>query len=74
MNGREGDAWQGEVCAWQRGHAWLGGCMAGGHVWWGGACVAGETATAANGTHPTKMHSCYINCLNTFLFRWQEPG
>ena len=25
----------------------------------GGACVAGETATAADGTHPTGMHSCY---------------
>ena len=23
----------------------------------GGACVAGETATAAGGTHPTGMHS-----------------
>ena len=22
------------------------------------ACVAGETATAAGGTHPTGMHSC----------------
>ena len=39
----------------------------GGHVWWGvcmaewcirGACVAGEMATAADGTHPTGMHSC----------------
>ena len=28
--------------------------MAGG----GKACVAGETATAADGTHPTGMHSC----------------
>ena len=40
-------------------HAWQEG-----HVWWGlfaveGACVAGETATAADGTHPTRMHSCY---------------
>ena len=24
----------------------------------GGACVAGETATAADGTHPAGMHSC----------------
>ena len=24
----------------------------------GGGCVAGETATAADGTHPTGMHSC----------------
>ena len=28
-------------------------------VW--GACVAGETVTAADGTHPTGMHSCYNN-------------
>ena len=35
------------------GHAWWGG-----HAWLGGACVAGETATAADGTHPTGMHSC----------------
>ena len=43
--------------AWQRGCVWgvHGGVMCGrGH-----ACVAGETATAANGTHPTGMHSCY---------------
>ena len=24
-----------------------------------GACIAGETATAADGTHPTGMHSCF---------------
>ena len=34
----------------------------GGHAWWGvcmkGACMAGETVTAADGTHPTAMHSC----------------
>ena len=51
-----------------------GACMAGGHVWWGiclaggtcvarkvcmvGACMAGEMATAADGTHPTGIHSC----------------
>ena len=23
------------------------------------ACMAGETATAADGTHPTGMHSCF---------------
>ena len=27
---------------------------------WQGACVAGETATAAYGTHPTGMHFCEI--------------
>ena len=37
--------------------------MMGGAVWWGrhawqGACVAGETATAADGTYPAGMHSC----------------
>ena len=26
----------------------------------GGACMAGETATAADGTHPTGMHSCFL--------------
>ena len=25
-----------------------------------GACVAGETATAADDTHPTGMHFCYV--------------
>ena len=43
--------------AWQGGHAWQG-C-----AWQGAcvvirACVAGETATAAGGTHPTGMYSC----------------
>ena len=42
-----------------------GTCMAGGHVWQGGMCgvaggaiMAGEMATATDGTHPTGMHSC----------------
>ena len=39
-----------------------GACMAGGHVWWGmqgrRACMAGETATTVDGTHPTGEHSC----------------
>ena len=51
-----GHAWQGDKHG--RGHAWQGG-----HVWWGlcmvGVGVAGETATAADGTHPTGMHSCF---------------
>ena len=36
---------------------------------WGGACVAGETVTAADGTHPTGMHSCYrrLRLLAVFL-------
>ena len=55
------------------GHAWQGGVHGGGHVWQGGVCgkgacimgglaggvcVAGETATAADGRNPTGMHSC----------------
>ena len=59
MHGRKG------VCG--RGHAWQGGmggrgaCVAGGawqgggHAWQRGACMAGETATAADGTHPAGM-------------------
>ena len=40
-----------------------GACMAGGACVVGGGmcgrgCMAGETATAADGTHPTGMHSC----------------
>ena len=43
-----------------------GACMVGGHAWrgcvcGGGVCVAGETATAADGTHPTGMHSCVLS-------------
>ena len=32
-------------------------CMAG-ECAWKGACMAGQTATAVDGTHPTGMHSC----------------
>ena len=34
----------------------------GGHVWQG-VYMAGETATAADGTHPTGMHSCFYGFL-----------
>ena len=40
-------------------HVWQGVCMAVGVCGGEGACVAGETATAVDGTHPTGMHSCY---------------
>ena len=51
-------------------HVWQGGMHAGGCLWQGvcvagGACMAGETATAAGGTHPTGMHSCYIKIFVT---------
>ena len=49
------------------GHAWQGECMAGVYMVWG-MCGRGmrgremrmavETATAADGTHSTGMHSC----------------
>ena len=32
----------------------------GGHAWRRGACVAGEMATAADGMHPSGMHSCIL--------------
>ena len=48
----------GAMCG--RGHA----CEGGGYAWQGamcgrGMCMARETATAADGTQPTGMHSCY---------------
>ena len=55
-----------DMCG-ERGHAWQRGvfaakgraCMARGACRQrGGACVVGETATAADGMHPTGMHSC----------------
>ena len=50
-------AWSGGVCAWSGGVcAWSGGCVPGP----GGACLRPpRTATAAGGTHPTGMHSCF---------------
>ena len=52
-----------------------GVCMAGGvHGKWGcawrgggGLCVVGETATAADGTHTTGIHSCF-HCILMALF------
>ena len=54
---------------WQGGMSGKGACLARGHVWQGGmsgkgacvvgaTCMAGETASAVNGMHPTGMHSC----------------
>ena len=48
-------------------HAWQGGVHGRGYAWqgdicgrgvWRGASMAGEIATAVDGTHPTGMHSC----------------
>ena len=68
-----GHAWQWDMCggghAWW-GCVWYGGiCVAGGMGSRRGACMVGgmhgrracmaeETATAADGAHPTGMHSC----------------
>ena len=45
---------------WQGGVHGQGGCVAGVGGLGGGLCTAGETATAADVTHPTGMHSCYF--------------
>ena len=58
----QGDAWQGGMhdrrCAWQ-GVCMAAGCVAG-DMHNREACVARETATTADGTHPTGMHSCLL--------------
>ena len=52
MHGRGG------IRAYMAGACVAGGYDRGGDMHGRGACVAGETATAADGTHPTGMHSC----------------
>ena len=65
----------GGVVACSRGAVWFrgvwswGGCACSGGSGPGGACSRGvpggdppPTATAAEGTHPTGMHSCHVNC------------
>ena len=53
MHGR-GYAWWGEACVAKGGMHGRGVCGI------GGLCVAGKMATAADGTHPTGMHSCWL--------------
>ena len=58
-------AWHGKracmVGGMHVGDAWQRGVHGGGLLY-----VAGEMATAADGTHPTSMHSCLSNeCKNT---------
>ena len=54
MHGRGACLVVGGVCM-AKGRQFMVGGMCG-----GGACVAGEMATAADGTHPTGMHSCLL--------------
>ena len=55
MHGRGGACVAGRGDVHGRWHVWQGCvCIAG-----GGVCMAGEMATAADGTHPTGMHSCW---------------
>ena len=66
--GQEGGVWWRVVCVTGgmhgRGHAWQWGVHGRGCVWQevcvagGCECIAGETANAADGTHPTGMDSC----------------
>ena len=51
--------------AWQGRHVWWGDMHGREHAW-KGACMAGGTAIAAGGTHPTGMHSCYYFILEQF--------
>ena len=53
------------------GHAWRGGEA----VWWWGSCMGGETASAADGTHPTGMQSCLKYKLwKIFFFKFEHTG
>ena len=52
-----GHVWQGGMHEGER-HVWQGACMAGVMHGSGCMCMAGETPTAADGMHPTGMHSC----------------
>ena len=74
MHGSGGHAWQGAcmvggMCG--RGHVWQRGMHGRGMVWQGRyAYMAGETATSADGTHPTGMHSssfCVCACTEIYL-------
>ena len=76
---------QGGACS--LGGAWSRGCLVGGGLVLGGSGLGGawsggvpggdtpQTATAAGGTHPTGMHSCYENAPKTamqFMKKYSE--
>ena len=59
-----------------RGACMVGGMHCMGHAWHRGVhdrgvCMARETATAADGTHPTGMHSCLLHFF-VFLKMFKE--
>ena len=74
VHGSGWHAWQGACMA--GGHVWQGGMRGrrgvhgrGVGVAGGYACMAGEMATAADGTHPTGMHSCsFCVCACTEIY------
>ena len=74
-----GYAWQGACmtggvhgrgCARQKGACMAGSMYDRGCAWQRvGACMAGEKTTAADGTHPTGMHSCFFTNLLFIILR-----
>ena len=51
-----------------------GACMAGGVCMEEGMCVAGEIVTAADGTHPTRMHSCLLKFQSKNIMQFHSNG
>ena len=66
-------AWWGRGCAWQegRGAAWQGGLNG---RWGEGSCMAGEMATAVDGTHPTGRHSCFNVKSHCLTLEWNDTN
>ena len=80
---REGCAWQGVCVARGACMVWEGMCMTGGgtawqggmHGRWGeGSCMAGEMATAVDGTHPTGRHSCFNVKSHCLTLEWNDTN
>ena len=66
VHGKGGHTWW-RGCAWWRGHVWQrGACMAKGSIL---ACTPPPDTAGhcVGGTHPTGMHSCFMNHSNLFF-------
>ena len=50
------------------GRVWQGTYMTRRGIRGKGGCVAEKTATAADGTHPTRMHSCFADEMYLLYF------